>query len=360
MPLLRELGCKVTTVEAQDVLDGRFPTVASPNPENASALAMGIEQADRIGAEIVIATDPDADRMGIAVRDAAGEMKLMTGNQIGSLLAWYRCMTMLELGMISPDNLEHTVMVKTFVTTPLQDAIGESFGIPVVNVLTGFKYIAAKLGKYEAAIPENLRRDYRRMSEDETRALRLKFSRFFVFGGEESYGYLAQDFVRDKDANAAALLVAELAAYASNHGTNLTALLDDLFGKYGVHLEGGKSIVMEGADGAAKIAALAQSYADHPPVEVDGSAVKAVRDFSKGGMVDAEGDPIPAEKMLFVDLEDGRSFAVRPSGTEPKIKYYLFGHGAPGADVQESRKAVQAAEDSLWRAVEADARKRMG
>ncbi len=360
VPLLRELGCKVTTVEAQDVLDGRFPTVASPNPENASALAMGIEQADRIGAEIVIATDPDADRMGIAVRDAAGEMKLMTGNQIGSLLAWYRCMTMLELGMISPDNLEHTVMVKTFVTTPLQDAIGESFGIPVVNVLTGFKYIAAKLGKYEAAIPENLRRDYRRMSEDETRALRLKFSRFFVFGGEESYGYLAQDFVRDKDANAAALLVAELAAYASNHGTNLTALLDDLFGKYGVHLEGGKSIVMEGADGAAKIAALAQSYADHPPVEVDGSAVKAVRDFSKGGMVDAEGDPIPAEKMLFVDLEDGRSFAVRPSGTEPKIKYYLFGHGAPGADVQESRKAVQAAEDSLWRAVEADARKRMG
>lgn len=360
VPLLRELGCKVETVAEQDVLDGRFPTVDSPNPENASALAMAIEQARQTSADIVIATDPDADRLGIAVRGEDGEMKLLTGNQTGSLLAWYRCMTMLELGMIAESNLDHTALIKTFVTSPLQDAIGTAFGIPVVNVLTGFKYIAAKLGKYEEAIPAELRRGYREMSEDETRALRLAYSKFFVFGGEESYGYLAEDFVRDKDANSAALLIAELAAYAANRGTNLPALLEELYLRFGVYLEAGKSLVMEGADGAAKIAALAASYSDNPPAEADGSRVSRIRDFSKGGLLDAEGDPVPVEKMLFVDLEDGRSFAVRPSGTEPKIKYYLFAHGKPGCDTAEARPQVQAAVDALWRWLEADARRRMG
>lgn len=359
VPLLKRLGCKVETVEAQDVLDGRFPTVDSPNPENASALAMAIQQARQSKADIVIATDPDADRVGIAVRDQNGDMKLLTGNQTGCLLAWYRCMTMLELGMISQENLDHTVLIKTFVTSPLQDAIGNAFGIPVVNVLTGFKYIAAKLGKYESAIPAELRRGYRQMTEDETRALRLTYSKFFVFGGEESYGYLAQDFVRDKDANSAALLIAELACYAANRQTNLLALLDDLYLRFGTYLEAGQSLVMEGADGAAKIAALAQSYSDNPPTEVDGSAVSCVRDFSKGGLTDAEDDPVPVEKMLFVDLEDGRSFAVRPSGTEPKIKYYLFAHGKPGEDPATARPKVQATIDSMWKALEADAHQRM-
>lgn len=359
VPLLRELGCKVATVAAQDALDGRFPTVDSPNPENASALAMAIEQAKQTGADIVIATDPDADRVGIAVRGADGEMQLLTGNQTGSLLAWYRCMTMLELGMIAADNLDHTVLIKTYVTSPLQDAIGAAFGIPVVNVLTGFKYIAAKLGKYEEAIPAELRRGYREMSEDETRALRLAYSKFFVFGGEESYGYLAQDCVRDKDANSAVLLIAELAAYAANRGTNLLELLNDLYLRFGVYLEAGKSLVMEGADGAGKIAALAQSYSDNPPTVVDGSPVAGIRDFSKGGLVDAEGDPVPVEKMLFVDLEDGRSFAVRPSGTEPKIKYYLFAHGTPGDNPAEALPKVQASIDAMWKALEADAHARM-
>lgn len=359
VPLLQELGCNVSTVEAQDVLDGRFPTVASPNPENAPALAMAIEQANATGADIVIATDPDSDRMGIAVRNADGAMELLTGNQIGSLLLWYRCMTMLELGMISAEDLEHTIVIKTFVTTPLQDAIATSFGVPVVNVLTGFKYIAAKLGKYEAAIPAELRGGYREMSEEQTRDLRLKYSKFFVFGGEESYGYLAQDFVRDKDANAAALLIAELAAYAANRGTGILQLLDKIYEQFGFYREAGKSIVMEGADGAAKIAALAQSYSENPPVEVNGSRVTVVRDYSKGNLIDAEGDPIPAEKMIFVDLEDGRSFAVRPSGTEPKIKYYLFAHGTPGADLDASKVQVCASLDALWSDLEADAHCRM-
>lgn len=359
VPLLREIGCNVSTVIAQDSQDGRFPTVVSPNPENPEAMEMAITQANAEGADIVIATDPDCDRMGIAVRDAQGDMRLLTGNQTGSLLAWYRCMTMKELGWITDANIEHTIMVKTFVTTSLQDEIGKHYGIPVVNTLTGFKYIAHKLGKYEAAIPADKREGYRKMTEEQTRSLRLQYSKFFVFGGEESYGYLAQDFVRDKDANAAALIFAELAAYASSKGKSIIELLDDLFLQFGVHLEAGKSLVMEGADGAAKIAALAASYSHTPPTDMDGYRVAGVRDFAKGGMTDAEGDPIPAENMIFVDLEDGRSFAVRPSGTEPKIKYYLFGKGCPGLPVAESRAAVAASLDSLWKAVEADAHARM-
>ena len=360
VPLLRELGCNVSTVAAQDVLDGRFPTVKSPNPENAPALDMAMAQADAENADLVIATDPDADRMGIAVRDkATGKMQLLTGNQTGCLLAWYRCMSMIELGLITPENIDHAVMVKTFVTSPLQDAIAASFGISTVNVLTGFKYIAAKLGKYENAIPAELRQDYRSMTEAQTRALRLKYSKFFVFGGEESYGYLAQDFVRDKDANAAAICLAEMNAYLSSRGIGLLECLNSIYTQLGYYKELGTNIVMEGADGAAKIAALTKSYIENPPTTMDGANVVGVRDFSSGKMIDAEGDPVPAEKMLFIDLADGRSFAVRPSGTEPKIKFYLFAHGEAGADLATARPAVEDSIAALWKSVEADAYARM-
>ena len=360
VPMLKSIGCQLSTVPEQDVQDGRFPTVASPNPENAPALDMAIAQADRENADLVIATDPDCDRMGIAVRDkATGKMQLLTGNQTGCLLAWYRCMSMRELGLVTPQNIEHAVMVKTFVTSPLQDAIAEHFGIATVNVLTGFKWIAAKLGKYENAIPAEKRQGYRSMTEEQTRALRLEHSKYFVFGGEESYGYLAQDFVRDKDANCAALCLAEMNAYLATQGIGLLECLNNIYKELGYYKELGKNIVMEGADGAAKIAALTKDYIANPPKEMDGAAVVAVRDFSSGKMVDAEGDPVPAEKMLFIDLADGRSFAVRPSGTEPKIKYYLFAHGEKGADVASSKAAVEAGIDSLWKAIEADAHARM-
>lgn len=360
VPMLKSIGCQLSTVAEQDVQDGRFPTVASPNPENAPALDMAIAQADRENADLVIATDPDCDRMGIAVRDkATGKMQLLTGNQTGCLLAWYRCMSMRELGLVTPQNIEHAVMVKTFVTSPLQDAIAEHFGIATVNVLTGFKWIAAKLGKYENAIPAEKRQGYRSMTEEQTRALRLEHSKYFVFGGEESYGYLAQDFVRDKDANCAALCLAEMNAYLATQGIGLLECLNNIYKELGYYKELGKNIVMEGADGAAKIAALTKDYIANPPKEMDGAAVVAVRDFSSGKMVDAEGDPVPAEKMLFIDLADGRSFAVRPSGTEPKIKYYLFAHGEKGADVASSKAAVEAGIDSLWKAIEADAHARM-
>ena len=358
VPMLREFGFEVLTVPEQDVQDGRFPTVESPNPENGPALKMAIDLAEQSGAEIVIGTDPDADRMGVAVRDAAGKMVLLTGNQIGSLMAWYRLKTCFELGWLTNANRNRAVLIKTYVTTELQHAIADGFGVGIVDTLTGFKYIAGKLRKYEEAIPADKKGDYRSLSQAQTRALRLEYSRFFVFGGEESYGYLGSDAVRDKDANGAALMFAEVAAYAKSVGKTLPELMDDVYTEYGYYLEIGKSLVMEGADGAAKIAALANSYAENPPTEVDGSAVLRVRDFAKQDLFDQEGDLLPKEKMLFVDLEDGRSFAVRPSGTEPKIKFYLFGKKAPGGDLAAAKEAVKSGLASLWSWIEADAAKR--
>ena len=358
VPMLREFGFDVLTVPEQDVQDGRFPTVESPNPENAPALQMAIDLAEQSGAEIVIGTDPDADRMGVAVRDAGGNMVLLTGNQIGSLMAWYRLKTCFELGWLTNANRNRAVLVKTYVTTELQHAIADGFGVGIIDTLTGFKYIAAKLRKYEEAIPADKKGDYRSLSEAQTRALRLEYSRFFVFGGEESYGYLGSDAVRDKDANGAALMFAEVAAYAKSVGKTLPELMDDVYTEFGYYLEIGKSLVMEGADGAAKIQALANSYAGNPPETVDGSAVLRVRDFAKQDLFDQEGDLLPKEKMLFVDLEDGRSFAVRPSGTEPKIKFYLFGKHAPGGELAEAKAAVRMGLANLWIWIETDAAKR--
>ncbi|MGJ8694874.1 MAG: phospho-sugar mutase [Verrucomicrobiaceae bacterium] len=360
VPMLRELGFEVLTVEEQDSHDGRFPTVESPNPENASALAMAIDLAEKEGADALIGTDPDCDRMGVAVRNEAGEMELLTGNQIGSLIGWYRIKTMFDLGWLTESNRSRAVLVKTLVTTELQSKVAAQYGISVVNTLTGFKYIGEKLAKYEAAIPAEKKGDYRSLSEDESRKLRLEYSKFFVFGGEESYGYLGSDFVRDKDGNASAVMFAELAAYAMSEGTTISGLRDQVWAEYGVHLEIGKSLVMEGSAGAAKIAALVKSYSENPPSEIDGSACVSVKDYAKGGFYDEEGDEIPAADMLFVELADGRRFAVRPSGTEPKIKYYIFGESAPTEDVAGSKAAVLASLESLWSVVEKDAYERMG
>ncbi len=359
VPMLRGFGFDVLTVPEQDVQDGRFPTVESPNPENAPALRMGIELAEKHGAEIVIGTDPDADRMGVAARDADGRMVLLSGNQIGSLMVWYRLKTMFGLGWLNDANRSRAVIIKTYVTTGMQRAIGDAFGVPVVETLTGFKYIAQKLQKYETAIPADKRGDYRSLDQARTRALRLEYSRFYVFGGEESYGYLGSDALRDKDANGATLMMAEVAAYAKSAGLTLPELLDSLFREYGCFQEAGHALTMEGADGAAKIQALAASYAANPPAEADGAAVTRLRDFSKEDIFDTEGDLLPKEKMLFVELADGRSFAVRPSGTEPKIKYYLFGKTAPGGDLDQAKKQVGEGLAGLWKWIERDARERI-
>ena len=363
--ILRKLGFNLLTVPEQDIFDGRFPTVASPNPENAPALAMAVALADKENADIVIGTDPDCDRMGVGVRARNGKMQLLTGNQIGSLMAWYRIKTMFDLGILNDSNKDRAVLIKTFVTTDLQAAVAKAYGIGVVNTLTGFKYISAKLEKYEQALPENVKAGYRDLSEAETRALRLEHSKFFVFGGEESYGYLGTDFTRDKDGNGAVVMFAEVAAYAASQGRQLVDLLDDIYAEFGYFLEVNHSKTFEGAEGAAKIQKLADSYVNSPPAEFDGSAVTGVRDYSKGGHKDEEGDDIPKEKMLWVFLANGRAFAVRPSGTEPKIKYYLYGKQQPkegkfiAEELVAAKEKVGAGLKTLWTAIEEDIEKRL-
>ncbi len=365
--MLRRLGFHCDTVAEQDTEDGAFPTVKSPNPENADALQMGIDQAEATQADIVIGTDPDADRMGVVVRNGAGEMTLLTGNQIGSLMAFHRLKSFTDQGIINQSNCDHATLVKTFVTTELQQAIADQFNVEVVNTLTGFKYIGGKLRKYENQIPAALRANYRNLSDEDTRALRLEHSKFFVFGGEESYGYLGADFLRDKDANGAVVMFAEVAAYARSLGITTVELLDRIYAEHGVYLEGQHAETLAGADGAAQIQKLAQSYIDNPPTEIDGTSVSNFRDFANQDHTDEEGDAIPKEKMVFVDLADGRAFAVRPSGTEPKIKYYIYFRPATAPasplsseELTAAKESAQASFDSLKQAIVADMRVRLG
>ncbi len=365
-PMLDRLGFRYTTVPEQEIGDGRFPTVKSPNPENAEALSLAMQLADKNGADLVIATDPDCDRMGVAARNPAGRLELLTGNQIGSLMAYYRVTKLIAQGVITPENAARCVIVKTFVTTDLQKAIAEKHGMRCVETLTGFKYIGAKLGKYEAALPADVRAKYRKLPELETRALRLARSSYYVCGGEESYGYSAADFVRDKDGNGAAVVFAEVAAYAKSRNLTLVELLDEVYAAYGFYLEKNGSLTFEGADGAAKIQRLVESYATQPPAEADGSAVTGTRDFATETFIDVEGDTIPKEKMLMLDLADGRRVAVRPSGTEPKIKFYMFARRAPQAgksftaeELATIKAGVNASLDRLWAWVQQDVGQRL-
>lgn len=365
-PMLERLGFKASTVPEQEIPDGRFPTVKSPNPENAEALSMAIALANKVRADLVIATDPDADRMGVAVRNQAGEMELFTGNQIGSLMAYYRVRKLIEQGVITPENAARCAIIKTFVTTDLQKAIAERHGIRCVETLTGFKYIGEKLGKYEAALPTEKRSLYRTLSETETRALRLQHSTFYVCGGEESYGYSAADFVRDKDANGSVVVFAEVAAYAKSRGLTLDQLLDEVFAEYGFFLERNGSLTFEGAHGATQIQQLVSSFSANPPTVANGVAVTGTRNFSTQSFTDVEGDPIPKEKMLMFDLADGGRIAVRPSGTEPKIKFYLFARRSPEAgerftttQLDQIKAEVAAGLEKLWEWVQSDVRERL-
>ncbi len=360
VPGLRDLGFGVRTVEEQDVPDGSFPTVKSPNPENVDALAMGIALAEAEQADLVIGTDPDADRMGVAFRDQSGKMQLLNGNQIGSLLAFYRTKTLKEQGVLNEQNSAHAVILKTVVTTDLQKAIAEREGLRCVETLTGFKYIGAKLEKYEAALPEQIRKVYRALPEEDTRAARLQNSYFYVFGGEESYGYSGSDFVRDKDANGATIMFAEVAAYAKSRGLTLERLLDQIYLDYGCFYERNCSLAYEGAEGAVKIRRLADSYKASPPSEIDGSKVVTVKDYSGGEIRDAEGDLLPKEKMTIFELADARRAAVRPSGTEPKIKFYLSGKNSnvSSGSLSQVKLSVAASLESLWEWLQEDAKKR--
>jgi phosphoglucomutase len=364
-PMLSKLGFTFSLVPEQEEFDGRFPTVKSPNPENAAALQLGIEQAKRENADVVIATDPDCDRMGVAARTGVdGEMKLLTGNQIGSLMAWYRAKTFFDRGILNKQNAARGVIIKTFVTTDLQKAIAAKFGLRCVETLTGFKYIGEKLKKYESALAPG--RDYRQLPEEETRRLRLERSSFYVFGGEESYGYSGADFVRDKDGNGAVVMFCEVAAYAKSRGLTLDALLDTIYAEFGYFEEKTGSLFFEGSEGAEKIQRLLASYDAVPPREILGRAVASVRNFEKEEIRDVEGDLIPKEKMLIFELADKTRIAVRGSGTEPKIKYYLFAQRAPRPgdqlspeDLARAKTEVSADLAALWEWLQRDAEQRL-
>lgn len=364
--LLRELGVQLHTVPEQDIPDGRFPTVESPNPENAPTLKMACDLAEKVGADLVIGTDPDCDRMGVAVRDQNGKLILLTGNQTGSLMAWYRVTTHFKLGLLNDSNKARAVLVKTFVTSGLQDEIATRHGLPVTNTLTGFKWIGGKQLKYERLLPPEIQARYRALSVAEARDAHLQHGKYYVFGGEESYGYLGADFVRDKDGNMAVLMFVELAALAASEGRTVAALLDEIYAEYGYFAEISRDLKLEGAEGAAQIGKLVDSYATRPPKELDGSPVVSLRHFGKDVIHDEEGDVVPSEALLFVELADGRKFAVRPSGTEPKVKYYFFGKRLPAAgrrltatELVAAKAEVPAGLQRLWDTMQPDIQARL-
>jgi phosphoglucomutase len=353
--MLKRVGVEASLVASQEKGDGRFPTVKSPNPENGEALALGIEQAKKEKADLVLATDPDADRMGVAVRNSSGEYELITGNQIGSLLSAYRIDRMRAKGWIRPGEEKRCCLIKTFVTTDLQKEIAGSVGMRCVETLTGFKYIGEKLGIYEKQAGGR-----GPMGAEEWRRARIEKSTFFVFGGEESYGYSGGDFVRDKDANGAVLMFVEAAAWAKSHGRNLLEEMDTIYRKHGLYLEKLGTLEMSGAEGAKQIARAVESYQNSPPQEWGGRRVLGVTDFEKQNYQDVDGKKIPKERMLIFDLGEGFRVAVRASGTEPKMKCYFFGKRNLGAneDLAKAKRELAGEIEKLWEWTRQDAVRR--
>jgi len=297
---LKAFGFKaIYQVDEQDKSDGNFPTVVSPNPEEKAALNMAIDKAKEVGAELVMATDPDADRVGIAVRKEDGEYLLLNGNQTGSLLVYYVLSQMKENATLQ----DNQYVAKTIVTTPLFSEIAHAHGIKTYEVLTGFKYIAdlieTKQGKEE-----------------------------FLVGGEESYGYLAGEFVRDKDAVMSCALIAELTAWAKGQGMSLLDLLDKMYVDYGLFKEHLISIVRKGKSGAEEIASMMERLRNQPPQSLAGSDVTMMLDFEKRQSIDMLSDlrydiTLPKSNVLQFVTQDGSIVSIRPSGTEPKIKFYF-------------------------------------
>lgn len=331
IPAMKKCGVNLELVPEQMVMDPRFPTVDSPNPENGEALSLGIKKANEVNAMAVIATDPDGDRMGVAVREQDGSMVLLNGNAIGSLLAEYRITKIKKMGWIPQEGTESAALIKTFVTSQLQEAIGKHHGLKVVNTLTGFKWIGEKLNDYELRLIEKLKLEglnivYNELDASERRKLLLQKSTYYIFGGEESYGYLADDHVRDKDANAAAVQFCELAGYLKEQNLSFLEYLDQIYVKYGYYTEGILNFKYEGALGAAKIKSILKSYCENPPQFIGDIKVSSIRNFAQDEIFDEDNKRIPKEEFYFLYLENGYSYAIRASGTEPKIKLYLFAY----------------------------------
>nr|WP_200967611.1 phospho-sugar mutase [Insulibacter thermoxylanivorax] len=292
----------VRVVEEQATPDGNFPTVKSPNPEEREAFTLALEIAKQQGADLVIGTDPDADRMGAVVMNSEGEYVILTGNQSGAIMVDYLLGSMKENG----DLPQNGAVIKTIVTSEMGAKIAESYGAKVLNTLTGFKYIGELMTKFE-------------QTGEHT----------FLFGYEESYGYLAGNYARDKDAVVAALLIAEAAAYYKTQGKTLYEVLLELYERYGYYQEHLESRTMKGKDGLERIGRVMEEFRRTPPQTVAGVNVVEVKDYLPGI------DGLPPENVLKFFLEDGSWFCLRPSGTEPKIKVYFAVRGTSLADAKE-------------------------
>jgi phosphoglucomutase len=361
-PLLIHAGCEVYQVLDQLAFDPRFPTVKSPNPENAAALAKAVALAESENCDVVLATDPDCDRMGAAVRNRAGRMELLSGNQVGALLADYRLRLYRDLGWIPAEGGANVCLIKTYVTTGLQDAIGRDYGVKVVNTLTGFKWIGARLLDYEQRLRAAMGADFNYDATPlaERAGLLRQHSTFFVFGSEESYGYLPNDCVRDKDGNAACLMFAELCAWVKGRGLTVPEFLDEIYARHGFYLEGVINIYYEGASGQSKIQRILDTYRSAPPTAFGEARVVKFQDFGRETLHDADGAEIPRQDLYIVELANGCSFAARGSGTEPKMKFYLFAREAVAKpeDLPSTKARVRATLDALSGQIEADARSR--
>ena len=299
-PALKMFGFRnVISVPEQDVVDGNFPTVKSPNPEEPDALKMAIRKAVESGSELVMATDPDADRLGLAVKDRKGNFILLNGNQTGVILVWYILSQFKERNKYKGNEY----IIKTIVTSDLIDRIAEGFNVECFNVLTGFKFFAELIRENEG-------------------------KKKFIGGGEESYGFLPGDYVRDKDAVASCAVAAEAAAWSKSKGKSLFDLLLDIYTEYGLYKEKLINIVRKGKEGADEIKAMMMRYRNNPPEQINNSRVVKINDYEKQISSDiingkkSKIDLIKSDVLQFF-LEDGTKISVRPSGTEPKIKFYF-------------------------------------
>lgn len=325
---LQSIGYEnVTVIEEQELPDPNFSTVKSPNPEEPAAFEYAVRKGKEIDADILIATDPDADRLGIAVKDPSGEYALLTGNQTGALLLHYLLFQKKEKGVLPANG----VVLKTIVTSEIGAQIARSFGLQVVDTLTGFKFIGEKIKQYE-------------QTGEYT----------FQFGYEESYGYLIGDFARDKDAVQAAILAVEACAYYKKQGMTLYEALQQVFTKYGFYREGLKSLTLKGKEGSEQIQHILATFRNEPPTDIAGLNVSVVEDYTlserqhiKAGKV--EEITLPKSNVLKYILEDGSWFCLRPSGTEPKVKFYF---GVVSEDEATSIAHLEAVQTAVMGEVE--------
>lgn len=359
-PALRRLGVDPLLVDEQREHDGAFPTVSSPNPESAAAFTLALRLASEKGADVILATDPDTDRVGAAVPLPEGGHRLLNGNEVAALLAEYRISALKDAGVLPASGSPNAAVLKSLVTTPLVAAVCARHGVRCVETLVGFKWIARKLERWSRKLAEQAGPEAPLLPLRRRAPLALRHSCLFLFGAEESYGYLADDAVRDKDANAAVLLLVEYAAVLRSRGRTLLDALDALHLSHGAHHEDRLDLAFEGAEGAAAIRRLVASWRSAPPATVDGSKVVRVTDYERDEVTDAEGERMPPEEFLVIDLADGRRVAVRASGTEPKAKFYAFTRAevADADDLAAARERARKSALSLRAWLEADARRR--